>query len=266
MTDTDATGYTRIRVSWRDGVTHLELARPQRRNTIDLTTARELLDAALLERTAASRCVVLSGEGEHFCAGGDLKSFQAEADLPGHLMAVTTHLHAALARLAELPAPLVVAARGHTAGAGLGLACLGDVLLTEEGSTFRAAYGALGLTPDAGTSHRLPALVGLRRAHRMTHLGYVLDAKEAVEWGLATECLPAGRLDERVEEVAAQLAAGPTLAYGRTSRLLHAAAGRSLVEHLQDEAATLTRSATTADGREGVAAFTEHRAPAWLGR
>ncbi|HEY5834409.1 enoyl-CoA hydratase/isomerase family protein [Streptomyces sp.] len=258
--------FTRIRVDWHDGVTSVVLDRPHRRNAIDLELARELLEAALMERTAASRCVVLSGEGGHFCVGGDLKSFRDEPDLPGHLLAVTTYLHAAMTRLATLPAPLVVAARGHVAGAGLGLACLADVLLVEEGSTFRSAYAALGLSPDAATSYLLPRLVGLRRARRMTHLGYVLEAKEAVEWGLCTEWVPAGGLAERARAVAAQLAAGPTRAFGQTARLLDAAWRRTLVEHLDDEATTLSTTAATADAREGIAAFVERRAAEFGGR
>ncbi|HEX6967722.1 MAG TPA: enoyl-CoA hydratase/isomerase family protein, partial [Micromonosporaceae bacterium] len=123
----EAVEFTRIRVSWHAGVTHLMLDRPHRRNAIDLTLARELLEATLLERTAASRCVLLTGAGDHFCVGGDLKSFREQQDIPDHLVAVTSYLHAALARLVALPAPLVVAAQGHVAGAGLGLACLADI-------------------------------------------------------------------------------------------------------------------------------------------
>lgn len=259
------TEFTRIRVGRQDGITHLTLDRPERRNAIDLQLARELLEASLMERTAASRCIVLSGEGGHFCVGGDLKSFREEPDLPGHLLAVTTYLHAAIVRLTNLPAPLVVAARGHVAGAGLGLACLADVLLVEEGATFRSAYAALGLSPDAATSYLLPRLVGLRRAQRMTHLGYVLEAKQAVEWGLATEWVPAGRLDERTAAVAAQLAAGPTGAYGQISRLLDASSRRTLTEHLDDEATTLSAMAAAPDAREGLAAFIARR-PAEFGR
>lgn len=262
---TAPTAFTRIRVEAEGGVTHIVLNRPHRRNTIDLQLARELMEAALLEGTAASRCVVLRGEGEHFCAGGDLKSFGEQSDVPGHLLSVTSYLHAAIVRLTALPAPLVVVAQGHVAGAGLGLACAADILLTEEGATFRSAYAALGLTPDAGTSHLLPQLVGLRRATRMTHLGYVLPAEEAVEWGLCTECTPRGELAARAKEVATQLAAGPTVAYGQTTRLLHSASRRTLADHLEDEATTLSAAAATLDAEEGMAAFLERRTAAFQG-
>jgi 2-(1,2-epoxy-1,2-dihydrophenyl)acetyl-CoA isomerase len=254
-----------IRVTRRGGVAHVLLNRPERRNAIDLTLARELHEAVHLPEVATARCVLLTGAGPHFCVGGDLKSFREQHDVPGHLLEVTSHLHAALARLVANDAPLVVAAGGHVAGAGLGLACLGDVLLTEEGATFRSAYAAIGLTPDAATSHQLPQLIGLRRAQRMTPLGHVLEAEEAVAWGLCTEVVPAGRLAERARQVAERLAAGPTRALGETGRLLRAAARRALAEHLEDESTTLRTAAATADAREGMAAFTERRPAAFRG-
>lgn len=266
MSRPDSSTLTRLRVAWRDGVAHVTLNRPDRRNAIDLRLAQELLDVCVDERTGTARCVLLDGAGEHFCVGGDLKSFRAQPDLPSHLMQVTSYLHAALGRLAAMPAPLVVAARGHVAGAGLGLACLADVLLTEQGATYRAAYGALGLTPDASTSHLLPRLVGLRRAQRMTLLGHVVDAEEAERWGLSTETVPAGRLPERAWQVASALAAGPTTAFEETGRLLRSSFARSLADQLEDESRTLSAVAATADALEGVCAFTDRRAAVFGGR
>ncbi|MFJ3962831.1 enoyl-CoA hydratase/isomerase family protein [Streptomyces sp. NPDC090036] len=259
MTDDPAAGFRRIRITWDSGITRLHLDRPERRNAIDLRLAQELLRAALLERTASSGCILLTGAGDHFCVGGDLKAFESADDLPSHLMEVTSYLHAALSRFAAMPAPLVVAAQGHVAGAGLGLACLADVLLTDEHATFRSAYGALGLTPDASTSHLLPRLVGLRRAQHMTLLGHVLSAEEAQTWGLSTETVPAGNLHERALEVAGELAAGPTSAYGQTKRLLRSSFARSLADHLEDESVTLSAAAGTADALEGLSAFSARR-------
>ncbi|HEX5594562.1 MAG TPA: enoyl-CoA hydratase/isomerase family protein [Micromonosporaceae bacterium] len=255
----DALEMSRIRVIWDAGVTQLILNRPERRNAIDLVLAQEFLEACLMERTAASRCILLTGAGPHFCVGGDLKSFQQQSNLPNHLLEVTSYLHAAIARLVAIPAPLVVAAQGHVAGAGLGLACLADILLTEEGATFRTAYGALGLTPDASTSYMLPRLIGLRRAQQMALLGYVVAAEEAVQWGLCSEVVPAGELLTRARSIAKDLANGPNLAYGHTSRLLRTAYERGLTDHLDDESMTLKATAATAHAAEGIAAFVERR-------
>lgn len=258
--------FSRIRVTREGSVAHIMFNRPERRNAIDLTCSRELFEATHLPAVTSARCVLITGAGPHFCVGGDLKSFRAQRDVPGHLLTAAGYGHTAVARLVANDAPLVVAANGQVAGAGLGIACLADVLLAEEGTTFRSAYTKLGLTPDGSVSQQLPLLIGLRRAQRMTLLGHVLEAAEAVEWGLCTEVVPKGELAERASAVAAQLAAGPTRAYGETGRLLRAASRRALAEHLEDEATTLRASAATADAVEGIAAFVERRPPRFEGR
>lgn len=258
--------FSKITVTHGAGLTQVMLNRPDRRNAIDLELAQELLRASVLEQTVNSRCILLTGAGSHFCVGGDLKDFSAATDLPAELGAVTSYLHAAMVRLAALPAPLVVAAQGHVAGAGLGLASLGDVVVTEAGSTFRSAYAAVGLPPDAGTSWLLPRLIGTRRAQRMMLLGQVLDAEEAVDWGLCSESVTAGAARARAAEIAARLAAGPTQAFGHTTRLLAQAACRSLADHLHDESLTLSSVAATSDAGEGISAFLHRRVPSFNGR
>jgi 2-(1,2-epoxy-1,2-dihydrophenyl)acetyl-CoA isomerase len=264
--DSGCPRFNKITVMHLSGLTHIMLNRPERRNAIDLELAQELLTASVLAQTVTSRCILLTGAGAHFCVGGDLKSFHASTDLAAQLGAVTTYLHAAMVRLAALPAPLVVAAQGHIAGAGLGLACLGDIVVTEAGTTFRSAYGAIGLPPDAGTSWLLPRLIGIRRAQRMTLLGYVLRAEESVDWGLCTESVEAGGAGERAAQIAMRLTAGPTEAFGQTTRLLAGAAGRSLADQLHDESLTLSSVATTQDAVEGISAFLQRRQPAFTGR
>lgn len=258
--------FSRIRVTREGGVAHIVFNRPERWNAIDLTCARELLDAVHLRSVTTARCVLITGAGPHFSVGGDLRSFNAQQEMADHLLEAASYGHAAVARLVANDAPVVVAASGNVAGAGFGICCLADVLLAAEGTTFRSAYAALGLTPDGATSQQLPLLVGLRRAQRMTLLGHVLEAAEAVEWGLCTEVVPAGQLAERAGQVAEQLAAGPTRAFGETGRLLRSATRRGLAEHLEDEATTLRATASTADAAEGIAAFIEKRPARFEGR
>ncbi|HEY8534350.1 MAG TPA: enoyl-CoA hydratase/isomerase family protein [Micromonospora sp.] len=248
-----------IQVRRFDGVTHIELHRPHRRNAIDLELARELLRVALDPATRSSRALLLTGAGGHFCAGGDLKSFQTQRSLPEHLLEVTAYLHAAMLRLRDVAAPLVVAARGHIAGAGLGLACFGDVLLVTPETTFRSGYAALGLTPDAATSHVVTRLIGPRRAARLLLLGEVITAQQALDWGLCTELVADADLDERAVELARTLATKPPFMLGETRRLIAAATTRSLAEHLDDEAGTLARAAAFPEAAARVAAFGTHR-------
>ena len=106
------------------------------------------------------KVVVIRGAGRNFCVGGDLKAFAAREDLPAHLREVTAHLHAAIVALARMDAPIVVGVQGSAAGAGLGLAAGGDIVIAAASARFVVAYTKIGLNPDGGTSFLLPRLVG----------------------------------------------------------------------------------------------------------
>jgi 2-(1,2-epoxy-1,2-dihydrophenyl)acetyl-CoA isomerase len=210
------------------------------------------------------RVVLVTAEGPRFCVGGDLKSFAAYPDLGRGLGEVTADLHEAVARLVELDMPVVVAVQGVAAGAGLGLVCAADIAIASASATFLMAYTGVGLTPDASTSWFLPRLLGPRRAIDVTLMNKATTASQAFEWGLVSELVPEDDPRPRAEAVARHLAEGPTLAFGAAKRLLRAG-GPSLREHLAAEREHLMASGHTSDGREGVQAFVERRAPRYRG-
>ncbi|WP_247196127.1 enoyl-CoA hydratase/isomerase family protein [Streptomyces sp. GESEQ-35] len=181
--------------------------------------------------------------------------------LAGHLTEVTDALHEALRILAALDAPLVVAAQGAVAGAGLGLVTAADVSLAAADASFTAAYTAIGYTPDAGVSWSLPRLVGPRRALDLLLTNRRVPAAEALEMGLVSRIVAPERLHEEAVEAAGALARGATAAYGATRRLVGRALSAGLDEHLDAEARHLAAAAVSAQGREGVAAFLAGRRP-----
>jgi 2-(1,2-epoxy-1,2-dihydrophenyl)acetyl-CoA isomerase len=185
--------------------------------------------------------------------------------MPGHLREVTTHLHAAMTVLARVDAPIVAAVRGSAAGAGLGLVCAADIVVAAAGTKFAFAYSAIGFTPDGGTSWNLPRLVGLRKAQELALTNRVIDAAEAERIGLVTTVVADDALDPTADALAATLATGPTRALGVTKRLLRTAYDVAFEERLAVESLELSRSAGTSDGREGVAAFLDKRAPRFDG-
>jgi 2-(1,2-epoxy-1,2-dihydrophenyl)acetyl-CoA isomerase len=123
------------------------------------------------------------------------------------------------------------------------------------------AYTAIGFPPDGGSSWTLPRLVGYRRATALMLLNERLDAARAQELGLVTRVVADDALDSAAEELARQLADGPTAAHGAVKRLLRESATRELGAQLGEEARTIAALAASPDGREGVAAFLEKRAP-----
>ena len=251
-------------VSFRasDGIGTIALDRPDAGNAVNLELARDLHGAALAaEADPTVRVVVMRGAGRNFCVGGDLKAFAAREDLPAHLREVTAHLHAAIVALARMDAPIVVGVQGSAAGAGLGLAAGGDIVIAAASARFVVAYTKIGLNPDGGTSFLLPRLVGLRRAQELTLMNGPVDAGTAREIGLVTRVVADEALDAEVETVARALAAGPGRAQGEAKRLLRTSLDDSLALHLEAEAAALVRSAERPDAREGIAAFIEKRPP-----
>lgn len=244
-------------------VARLTLNRPVQGNAIDAPLARTLLEAAVACDTDADiRCVLLTGNGKLFCAGGDVTAFaSAGSELPSLVVDITNSLHAAVSRLSRMDKPLVTALNGSAAGAGLGLAVMGDAVLAARSAHLTAAYTALGLSPDAGTSWWLPRLVGLRQAQEMIVTNRRVSAEEAQRMGLVTRVVDDACLAEEAMAVATRLAASATQALGRSRRLLLQSFDTGLEAHLQTEAREIAAAAGTPDGREGVHAFAEKRVP-----
>lgn len=253
----------RVRLTIDAGVARISLDRPHAHNAIDLATASEFTAAVAAVAAAPSvRAVLLHGAGPAFCVGGDVKAMAAAGDREEFLRELATVFHAGLARLAESPWPVVAAVHGAVAGAGLGLVLAADVVVAERSARLTAAYSGVGLSPDSGVSYLLPRVVGPRRAFRLSLAGETLSASEAVDWGLITEVAPDGGGLVRAEALAHQLAAAPHPATSETKRLLRAAFDRDLPTHLADEAATIARTAGSADAGARIARFVVGRRPA----
>lgn len=250
-----------------DDVAWLTLNRPQVGNAIDLPMARAL-DAASIqcETNASVRCVVLTGSGKLFCAGGDLGILAAAGDqVPFVLNELANTFHAALLRLSRMPKPFLVLVNGPAAGAGLSLAIVGDIVLSVHSAHFTAAYGAIGLTPDGGMSWTLPRLIGLRKAQEIILTNRRIKADEAKAIGIVTRLVDDEQLLEQGGAFARQLAASSVGALGAARTLLHQSFSNSFDAQLECEARTITVAGATAECREGLAAYFAERTPDFKG-
>jgi len=257
-----------IRYEKREGIARIIFDRPDDMNAIDDTLASELrrtLDDAGDDR--AVRAVLLTGTGRAFCAGGNVAAFHAGLDRPPEeLRTILLNLHAAIARMARLEKPVVGAVNGVAAGAGMSLALAPDLAIAAESATFVMAYTGIGASPDGSSTFFLPRIVGTRLAMELALLNRPVKAPEALELGLVNRVVPDAELAEAAGELAARLAAGPTLAYARTRRLIRQSLSRDLSAQLEDEGESIIAMAGTADFREGVSAFVEKRKPRFTGR
>ena len=252
----------------RDGIATITLNRPEAFNALNLTLGRELFHAALeVDEDPAVRCVVITGAGKAFCAGGDVKDFADNLPRIGVLVKeLTTYLHGAVSRLCRSDKPVVMAVNGVAAGGGLSFALSGDLVIAAESARFTMAYARIAATPDGSSSYFLPRLIGLRRAMELYFTNRVLSAREAFEWGLVTRVVPDAELRGAVDALARELAQGPTKAFGGAKRLFHQSTWESLETQMELEAQAIALAGHTADFAAGVTAFTAKKQPTFKGR
>jgi 2-(1,2-epoxy-1,2-dihydrophenyl)acetyl-CoA isomerase len=252
----------------RDAVATITLNRPAAYNALDLALGRELHRAVIeADEDRAVRCVVVTGAGNAFCAGGDVKAFHENIDRVGvFIKQLTTYLHGAVSRLARSPKPVIMAVNGVAAGGGMSLALAGDLVVAAESAKFTMAYSKIAASPDGSSTYFLPRLIGLRRALELHLTNRTLSAREAMDWGLVNRVHPDAELRSATAALARELARGPTAAFGRAKLLFHQSTQESLETQMELEAQAIAQSGATEDFRNGVAAFTRKEPPRFVGR
>ncbi len=254
----------------KDGLLVLTMNRPERRNALDpsLTLALREATAAAAEDPAV-RAVLLTGDGGTFCVGGDVKAMN---EGQGRDLSLGERMHNLRDRmnasryLHEMPKPTVAAIEGAAAGAGLSLALACDFRICAADAKLTTAFAKVGLSGDFGGTYFLSQILGSAKARELYLLSPVLTGQQAAEMGLVTRAVPAAALMDEARSFAEDLAAGPTLTYGRIkANLALAEAGGNLGECFDLEARNHTLSARTRDHKEAAAAFVEKRKPSFTG-
>jgi 2-(1,2-epoxy-1,2-dihydrophenyl)acetyl-CoA isomerase len=244
-------------------VLRLCIDRPDKRNAIDHDVRQALMDA-LSDAQADRECraIVLGGVGGMFSAGGDIGSMSelSEAQARQRMQ----HIHRLCRQLQALPLPVVSAAEGFCAGAGVGLALLGDVIVAGSGSKFLFPFFKLGLVPDWGSLRSLPARVGVGAARRMLLHGRVIPGEEAASLGLVDDFVGDGDVMAHAITRAAELAQLPQAAFALQKRRLNQPSA-NFDEELQREEDDQAVLLLGADFKEGFRAFAEKRAPDFVG-
>ncbi|MCP5433482.1 MAG: enoyl-CoA hydratase/isomerase family protein [Alphaproteobacteria bacterium] len=248
------------------GLAWLRLNRPERRNAFD-DEAIAALDAALrdLSEDEAVRAVVLTGNGAAFSAGADLAWMRRMADYSHEEnLADARALADMLARLNELNKPVIAAVNGPAIAGGLGLVCAADIAVGVPEAVFAVSEVRIGLAP-ATISPYVLAAIGARAARRYFLTAERFDAGTALGLGLLHEIVPSAELLARVRALAQDLLSASPAALAATKALIRSVAGRPVDGPLKDETAHLIAELRASpEGREGVRAFLEKRAPAWM--
>jgi 2-(1,2-epoxy-1,2-dihydrophenyl)acetyl-CoA isomerase len=248
----------------RDKVVHLTLNRAEAANPLNATLSAEMMDAVVrCEDDPDIRALVVTGTGRFFCAGADLKGFYS----PGsEIKSRVSIFRAVISRLVRAEFPVIAAVNGAAAGAGMGLACACDLVIAAESARFTMAYTKIGLSPDGTTTYFLPRRIGIGRALELVLLNRTLSAREALDWGIANRVVADEDLADEAHSIAAQLASGPTRAYGAAKRLMQSGFTESLETQIEMELRTIGSLARTQDAREAISAFAAKRTPVFTGR
>ncbi len=262
--------YTSFKTAQDQGVLWITLNRPDRLNAITFEVYRELTDLmGALQGAEDVRVVVISGQGKAFCSGGDVHDIIGQLlhrDMRG-VLEFTRMTGLLTERMRILDKPIVAAINGMTAGAGTVVALASDFRILARSARFAFLFTKVGLTGgDMGAAYLLPKVVGLGRATELLFLGDTIDADTADRYGLAYKVVDDDQLCTEADALATRLAAGPSLAYGMTKRLLNNESAMDLHSAIETEAEAQALLLMGKDHREFYEAFCAKRPPVWTGR
>jgi 2-(1,2-epoxy-1,2-dihydrophenyl)acetyl-CoA isomerase len=276
------TGTEQLAGRVEDGVATLTMSRPEARNALSSEMLLGLERAlAEVERSDDVGCVVVTGAGGAFCAGGDVKAMaggggptRRSADAPrrgasldARVLAQRRTQRATAGRLCEMPKPTIAAISGAAAGAGLALALACDLRIAADDAVFVTAFARVGLAGDFGGTYFMTHILGAAKAKELYLLSDRVDAGQAERLGLVSRVVPAASLAEEAQRLGARLAAGPRVAYRYMKENIHrAAAGCDAGVAMDLEATYHLQTTLTDDHAEAARAFVEKRPPRFQGR
>lgn len=258
--------YTTLSVEHDEHVARVTFDNLDQRNALDMTAANELLEVATkLGDDPEVRCIVLTHDGDFFGTGANLTKLSGdESDAP-YIRQLAGRIHEAVVQLHQSRTPIVGGVDGIAAGAGFSLTLAPDFVVISDEARLEFAYPRIGLTGDGGATFFLPRLIGLRAAKELVLRDDPISPEQAVELGLATEVVSSAEFSDRLNEVASDVASGPTYALGGTMQLLTESFDRSLESQLAAETDTIADAVKTTDFQRGLEAFFGTEEPTFVG-
>jgi enoyl-CoA hydratase/carnithine racemase len=228
-----------------DGVATITINRPEAKNSLNIEALSALLNTlGTCEDRNDVGAVVLTGKGDAFCAGVNLKGYNLEnrEELRAGFREVAMWWHQMLHRIVRLPKPVLAAVNGIAVGGGLGIVLASDIAVCNENAAFFASWMANGVANDGGSSYSLTKIVGFRRAMELMLTNRTLTAAEAVEWQICNRLYKNEEFAGNVAKIARQLADGPTHLQAYVKETFHEGWRRSLEECTEYECQNILRS------------------------
>jgi 2-(1,2-epoxy-1,2-dihydrophenyl)acetyl-CoA isomerase len=272
MTSPPATGTSDLLSVLDDGVLTLTLNRAEARNAMSEPMMQALAEQlGWAELDPAVKCVVLTGAGKGFCAGGDVKAMShrgvhGSLTIDAAIHRQRVNQRATVGRLFKMPKPTLAALPGAAAGAGFALALACDLRIMATTAFMTTSFARVGFSGDFGGTYFLTKLVGSAKARELYYLSDRVSAEEALRLGMVNWICEPEQLVMRTQEIARRLASGPTVAFRYMKENLNRAMAGEVDDCLDLEVTHHIHCATTEDHREAVKAFVEKREPVFNGR
>jgi 2-(1,2-epoxy-1,2-dihydrophenyl)acetyl-CoA isomerase len=268
------TGTNDLLASLDENVLALTMNRPDARNAMSGSMTAALAEQlAKAELDPAVKCIVLTGAGKGFCAGGDVKGMAARGDgtvgdntIDGAIHRQRINQRATSGKLFKMPKPTVASLPGAAAGAGLALALACDLRIMANTAVLTTAFARVGFSGDYGGTYFLTQLVGSAKARELYYLSDRVSAEEALRLGLTNWVCAPEELAPKTREIAQRLAKGPTVAFRYMKENLNRAMTGEVDDCLDLEATHHIHCGQTEDHREAAKAFVEKREPVFKGR
>jgi enoyl-CoA hydratase/carnithine racemase len=261
-----------LRIEKEGPVAILTINRAEQRNILGEPGDGALFADATrtINADAAIRCVILTGAGPVFSAGGNIKAMREKTGLfagtPADISAAYQRdIHGVVKALWTIEVPLIAAVNGPAVGLGNDVACLADIRIAADSATFSVPFLKLGLVPGDGGSWLVPRVIGLSRAAELFFTGDTIDAETALRWGLVSHVVPAAMLMEKARSLAASIARQPPGVLRQTKALMRQGLTSDFAPVMQASAEAQGHAHASADHAEALEAFFAKRAPVFRG-
>ncbi len=249
-----------------DGVTLWRLNNPALRNPFTAELKQAMAEqAALFVVDDAQKCLVITGNAECFCAGGDIRTMDADRSTVA-VRKRLQHTHRWMKLLVNSEKPVIMAVNGAAVGAGVSLALAGDIAVASDKAFFMSGFPKVGVLPDLALLYTLPRAIGMQRAKDFLMTSRKVEATEALSIGLVSRVFPHAEFHDKVLAMAKEIANGPLVSIGLTKSLLNQTQNDSLESFLLREEMGQAVVFGTEDFMEGNRAFKEKRSPRFSGK
>ncbi len=252
----------------REGYAIIYLNRPDQLNALNTQLCEDF--HSIIEEVSKNeiiRCLIITGRGKAFCAGGDLNEFRESSTPEQFLHDLASNFHRSIRILKSMNAPSIAAINGDCYGVGLSLACACDLRFCTKKAKFSVGFTGVGLSPDSALTYHLPKIVGLSMAREMALLNRIITSEEVEKIRLVSKVISDETpFLEEVKAIALKISNGPTKAFGSTKYLFLKSYTNDLNSHLDEELKHISINAATEDFQEGINSFFQKRKPNFKGR